>query len=402
MPTTRSATNLSTLNSALAASANGDTITLAAGVYGNFSSNRVFTSKVTIKSTSPLTPAIFTDISLSNAKFFALEDLKIAAPYLAAANSGACPFTLSFCDDITISRCEIVGQNTAAGLGTGRGLLILGCNRITVEDCEVHRFLNGLVATVARGVTMQRNHIYDLGSDGIDFYQCIGGLWDGNFIHDFNAGGEDHSDAGQWATNLTELKTANLIIRNNIIDIGTGSYMQMLFSNNEARGAGGDDSFRYQGIVIENNYIAGYMYHGITVGDSGSVTIRNNTLVWKPWNASHPYNYAQAQIAPGQPGYADFGATSAFPIPKLTVVDANAPCIITGNRWYGAPFSSAPRMNLQASEASLVAAGWSISDNLIYKDNPGPTRPTFVTYFGGGAPALPTLADGATFRGTAP
>ena len=394
---TRFVTNLSTLTAAIAASVGGDIISMAGGNYGTLVSSKVFSSQVIVKSTSPVDPAIFTYIGLGSAVYWSIEDVKFSAPYYATPSSSSATCEIySNSANIAIRRCEFVGQNTAAGYGTGRAITILQANLITVEDCYIHRFLNGIVSSVATSLIFRRNEITDIGSDGIDMYTVTGALVDGNYIHDFRADYSSgaHCDAIQWATGFSGLTTTgNITITNNIVRIGNGSWIQNIFSNNEAYD--GTNYWRYQGMVIENNFIEGFMTWGIGLSYSGAATIRNNTLVWKYFSLSDPYNNQTSIDDPG-----NFGPTATFAIPKLFVVDANAPCVITNNDFYGAPFSSANRLILQASEASLISAGWTISGNDLFKDNVGPTPPPFVTNFGGAVAPMVTFGpDAVVARG---
>jgi hypothetical protein len=110
-----------------------------------------------------------------------------------------------------------------------------------------------------------------------------GVLIEGNHIHDFKklADSGDHMDMIQFWTKEGEPSSQNVIIRDNFLDAGTGSPTHSIFMRNGVvdTGQGGEEYF-YRNIVIEDNFIYNAHLHGITVGETDGLVIRNNTLMY--------------------------------------------------------------------------------------------------------------------------
>jgi parallel beta-helix repeat protein len=104
----------------------------------------------------------------------------------------------------------------------------------------------------------------------------------GNYIHDFkrSPASKDHSDMIQFWTKNTDNASRDVVIRDNLLSSGTGLYTQSIFMRNDQvdRGLAGAEMF-YRNITIENNTIINAHLHGITVGETDGLVIRNNTVV---------------------------------------------------------------------------------------------------------------------------
>ena len=84
----------------------------------------------------------------------------------------------------------------------------------------------------------------------------------------------------QFWTASTSRASENVVIRGNILDSAEGSSTQSIFMRNELieRGQAGDE-MRYTNFLIEDNLIRNAHIHGIRIGESDGLTIRNNTLL---------------------------------------------------------------------------------------------------------------------------
>jgi len=82
-----------------------------------------------------------------------------------------------------------------------------------------------------------------------------------------------------WTLGSTRPST-DVVIRNNVLDIGAGDWTQSLFMRNEEvdQGRAGREMF-YRNITIEENIIINGHLHGITVGETDGLAIRNNTVL---------------------------------------------------------------------------------------------------------------------------
>ena len=126
------------------------------------------------------------------------------------------------------------------------------------------------------------NDVHSIRSDGFNFIEVNDVLIKGNYIHDFDANlaSGDHADMIQFWTSGTDTPSTNIVIRGNVLDSGAGDWTQSIFMRNEVvdLGQAGKAMF-YRNILIEDNLIYNGHAHGITVGETDGLTIRNNTVL---------------------------------------------------------------------------------------------------------------------------
>ena len=92
---TISVTNTSELNTAMAQANAGDTILLASGNYGAFSSGNDYASAVTIKSANAGSPATFSSVSLNGATGITFDTINFDYKFKAGDPLHVSPFTVS-------------------------------------------------------------------------------------------------------------------------------------------------------------------------------------------------------------------------------------------------------------------------------------------------------------------
>ena len=208
---------------------------------------------------------------------------------------------------------------------------------------------------------MTGNDVHDVRSDGFDFANVDNVLIEQNYLHDFvqAPGSGDHADMIQFWTSGTTSPSTNIVIRGNFLDSGTGLPTQSIFMRNEMvdTGAAGDAMF-YQNILIEDNVIHNAHVHGITVGETHGLTIRNNTILHN----------------------ADSGNTGLVDVPTINVAAASTEVTVTNN--------ILPRL------PSIPSAGALVTNNLIvqsdFPDGANYVGDLFVDALAG---ANATLAD---------
>ena len=327
MTITLSVSSMAGLYSALAQAKGGETIKLAAGEYGKLaltdaSGFRVaFPANVTITSADPMNPARFTGMELKNASNITLDGVvfdytaKPGDPLYTAA------FKVSGGDDVTIRNCTFDGDVARGlsaednGYGTGIGLTIQDTRNVTVEGNEISGFYRGLTVFDTTGATVRGNDVHDIRSDGMNFAQVHDVTIEGNYIHDFRTAeaSGDHPDMIQFWTASTTEPSTDIVIRGNVLDVGTGTWTQSIFMGNElaSRGEAGTEMY-YRNVTIEDNVIVNGQAHGITVGEADGVIIRHNSVLHSD-------------------GRDVDGADSAVEIPRINVAPASTNVVITGN-----------------------------------------------------------------------
>ncbi|MEQ8901172.1 MAG: right-handed parallel beta-helix repeat-containing protein [Roseovarius sp.] len=300
-----SVSNSEDLMSALASATGGDTIELAGGDYGKLNLNHktsfdfTYDSPVTIVSADADNPAAVASMNIIGASNITFDNIHFDYQYQEGDPLWAKPFLISESNNITIRNSVFDGDvasgtgTSADGYGTGFGLGVRASSDVTIDNTEFKSWWKGMSLGLSENLTITNNDIHDIRSDGVNFAQNKSVLFEGNHIHDFRVNREsgDHADMIQvMAGGNVETITAGLTIRGNILDIGDGDVTQMIFIGNNKYGWTKDDAWLFQDITVEDNLIHGSHQHGIAVGQTDGVIIRNNTLL----DAEHP----DARFAP--------------------------------------------------------------------------------------------------------
>lgn len=331
---------------ALSKATGGDVIQLNGGDYGKLNlSNVSFASNVTITSSSTSNPAVFSGVDLRQVKGITFDgvifDYK-SAPGTVTYNR---PFSISDSENVTIKNSTFDGDVATGvskeddGSATGIGLSIIGSAGIIVENNAIFNFLRGIVTSESDNIEISGNNLHSLRSDGMDFAAVTNVTIEGNWIHDFRiaTGSGDHPDMIQFWTSGTDTPSTDIIIRGNRLDIGEGGYTQSIFIRNEMvdTGAAGPEMF-YRNILIEDNVITNAHVHGITVGETVGLTIRNNTVLHNDGDAVD-------------------GPDSGVEIPAINVAATSSGVIITDNL-------------VAAISGWSGQSGWTVSGNVLVQD----------------------------------
>jgi len=282
------------LYEALAKAQGGDDIRLASGDYGDLVLNSrsgfsvTFDAEVTITSLDVNNPASFSGMRLDDVSNLTFDNVVFDYTFDSSDYLWSKPFEIKDSDSITISNSLFEGD-VASGLGTvddgygyAMGLSVTGANNLVLDGNEFTTWHRGLVVRDSTDVSITDNDVHSIRSDGMDFVDIQGITIEGNYIHDFKTSPDssDHADMIQFWTTGTDTPSTDIVISNNILDIGDGDWTQSIFMRNGVvdTGQAGEEMF-YQNILIEQNTILNGHTHGITVGETDGLTIRNNTVL---------------------------------------------------------------------------------------------------------------------------
>lgn len=280
------------LSDALSQAGPGDVILLAPGDHGALKLSGVFGSTgkpVTLRSADPAHPARFSWMALNGAEHLAIEDVIFDYRFKAGDDPHKLrPFTVQKSKDIGFRRVLFDGDRAsgtggaADGYGAAFGLGLRWTRDIVIENATFRTFHRGLVTSQSQGITLRDSDFYGMRSDGADFAEVQDLLIEGNHFHDFEHAPDsgDHPDMIQFWTASTASPSTGITIRDNILNAGMGYWTQSLFMRNELvdRKKAGREMF-YRDIEITGNVIINTHLHGITVGETDGLTIRNNTLI---------------------------------------------------------------------------------------------------------------------------
>ncbi len=269
------------LMAALDAAKGGETLVLAAGDYGALRLSSKFPGEVTIRSLDPDAPASFSQLRLDGVENLAFEHVIFdytAQPqpsdwYRAneVRNSHHIAFRHSTFDGGIMQGTGGAGD----GYGTGHGLQVTGSSNIAVEGNTFYNWRKGAIFQRTDQIDFSGNEMYHLREDALNFIQVNDVLIEGNHLHTMQNFGAGHADFIQFWTLNTTAPSTNITISKNILDSGAGSTVQSIFMTVSQS----EEEMWYRDILIEENVIHNAHTHGITVGASLGLVVRNNTLL---------------------------------------------------------------------------------------------------------------------------
>ena len=289
--------NTTELYSALRACKGGETILLEGGQYGELGLNPYmkpattidFPSTVTIASADPANPAVFSKADVRDASNIAFEGITFDYTFKPGDPQNLTPFAFSGCDGLTIRDCTFDGDVASGvsassdGYATAVGLFVRGCTDTVVEGNEAFGFWKGMNFYDNADTTVRDNDLHSMRMDGMVFTAMDGVLIEDNYVHDFRGSptAGDHCDMIQFYTTGTTEPSKDVVIRDNVLDIGQGTFTQSIFMRNEVVDSGRASfaDMAYRNVTIENNTIINAHQWGISVGEAVGLSIHKNTVV---------------------------------------------------------------------------------------------------------------------------
>lgn len=281
----------SALEAALEQAEPGTVIELTEGSYGPLTIKGIEAredARIIVRSAPDTGPVNFSRLELVDSSFVSLNGLVFDYDFAAGDNPKLRPFEVINSRGVEISNNLFDGdsaQNVSEdsdGFGTAFGLSVRGSADTLVADNEIRTFYRGFLAAQSGGLIVRGNEIHDIRMDGMNFAQVQAVVIEDNFIHSFNRSlnSADHADMIQFWTNGTDVPSSDIVIRNNVLNSGSGGFSQSIFMRNDLvdRGLAGQEMF-YRDITIENNVVINAHLNGITVGETDGLTIRNNTVL---------------------------------------------------------------------------------------------------------------------------
>ena len=348
-------TTTAELRETLATANSGDILVLAPGTYGapdlKTAANReAGGDPIIIRSQDPANPAVLTGMKVKGAVGLVMEGLVFDYTFAPGDNGPDkkginWPFQVLGSTDIIIRNSLFDGDLATegapydVGFPTATGLVVRGTRGLTLEGNVFTLWGRAMAIDSSARVEILRNDIHSIRMDGMNLAAINGILIEGNHIHDFKRSldSKDHADMLQFWTAGTKSPSKGITIRGNLFDSGTGYYTQSIFMRNELvdQKKAGKEMF-YSDVLIEQNVIINAHLHGITLGESIGLTIRNNTLIHNR-TSDGPDNNPKLWI------------------PRINVSGASEQVTITGN----------------ISDQTFTPRGradWVVQDNLAVQD----------------------------------
>lgn len=296
------------LRGALRQAQPGTVIVLAPGTYGEVTLNEISgldDAPLTIRSADPEAPAVLSRLTIRDSSHIVVEDLVLDYRYAPGDRQSVTTANIAQSSDITLRRLRLDGDvahgtgTVDDGFGFGLGMMVRNSSGVTIEGCRFAGFFRGLALNTGANHVVRNSEFTALRKDGINIQQVEGLLITNNYFHDFAAqlAARDHRDMIQvWTTNSTA-PTRDLTIRNNIFNSGSGAWTQTIFMRNDQvdKGLAGHEMF-YRNVLIEENVILNSHIHGIVLGASDGLVIRNNTLVQNHNSVPPPHHPPRIRV----------------------------------------------------------------------------------------------------------
>ena len=345
------------LSDALSKATGGETILLNSGNYGKLSLTTqtkfdyTYASEVTIRSADANRPAVFTGLDVRKAENITFENLTFDYTWSKGQRVTTAPFGVQDSHNITIRGSTFDGDTAkggdAAGIGYAAGRAFSGFRNTDFDfiDNTVHTFWKGVLIAESDNVRVTGNEFYALRSDGLNVGVPKGILIEDNYFHNFELAPSsgDHSDFIQFSTTNATRPGTDITIRGNLFDVGDGGAgTHTIFIRNDQvdTGLAGSEMF-FRNVLIEQNTIYNDHLHGITVGETAGLVIRNNTVL-----------HADGGLA---------GGTGQIEVPRITVASGSTNVTIVDN------IVGNIGGGLQGYET--LPGGWTVSNNLLVQDD---------------------------------
>lgn len=254
------------LETLLGCDLDGATIALKPGNYGRVDLGTV--KGLTLVSEDPAKPASFESINIDGGNRVSLSQLRFGGSIEGVA------WRVQVIDSsaIDLSELDITGRPNPASTVPG-GVYVHRSNHVSLKRLKVGLVSNGLRIFETHQAVVADNIIYDFGSDGMQISDASGSVISGNFITRAHPEPGDHPDGIQMYTVGKQTAASDIVIKDNLIERGTGDLLQGIFVTDET------DKNPFANLEIANNIVLGSMYHGITVAGATSGAVRGNVVI---------------------------------------------------------------------------------------------------------------------------
>ena len=188
-----------------------------------------------------------------------------------AKSPGHTLFNITRSKRLVFQNLNIHGSLDGNPKNDGAAFSITRSSEITIRGNEFQQLKRAVIANNTDRLTIERNDIHDMQTDGMIFAEMTNLRIVGNFIGQFSPVTGDHPDGIQVLTRGTTVPTRGVYIADNLIYRGDGAGMQGIFFGNE-------DDVPFEDIEITRNLLIGTGYRGISVGGGRNITITDNEL----------------------------------------------------------------------------------------------------------------------------
>jgi Ca2+-binding RTX toxin-like protein len=264
------------LTNALAQAHGGDTISLAAGDYGEVSIDNVnFSQMVTITSASG-SQAVFDGLAVTGSSGLAFNHLTFST--VGTVNAGpdayANPFSFANSQKININSVTVTGDPSLLPANQPNGLLIRYSSNIHVVGSKFQYVHVGLGEFFNNNIVVSHNIFHHIGNDGIDNAgSSYVEISDNTFRRFEHGDSTQHPDAIQFWTTGTTASATNIDVSNNLINLNKGTLAQGVFITDDV------GTLPYQNVTVTNNMIIGALGNGIALNHINNGVVTGNDVL---------------------------------------------------------------------------------------------------------------------------
>ena len=280
------------LSQALDAAKGGDIIELTGEEpYSLLVKGHTYVPAITLTSKSREHPVSLTEVGIFQTTGVNIDHIKIN-PSLKPNPNQPRTIQITQSHNIVFSNCIATGsavgylsEANAAASTAENFAMIRWSSHIEFSKNKITNFMQGLAFLESTDIKIEENDVAFLQGDSIR----MGGVQrvdiSDNSFHDFFGADTsiNHEDMIQiWSTNA-ELVSSDITISHNRFLSGNGPSTQSIFVRNEqADGKVAAPDRFYSNITVVDNLIHNGHSHGITIGETNGVIIKNNTLLPNP------------------------------------------------------------------------------------------------------------------------
>ena len=152
-------------------------------------------------------------------------------------------------------------------------MVLKNSSYVTVSNSHFHELSDAINPVGNQAVTFTGNTFDLLHDDGIAGGDNTQITISNNLFTSFDHTGSVHPDAIQFWTAGTTKSSSDIVIKDNVIDRGSGVAVQGIFLNDEV------GTLPFKNVSITNNVVIGEMYNGIAILHATNATLSGNTVI---------------------------------------------------------------------------------------------------------------------------
>jgi hypothetical protein len=231
------------------------------------------TGTVTIKPLDMEQGATFTQLRIVRSGNLSLEGFTLANPVDPDAPRPSA-MQINKSSDISLSGFKVHGSLNGNAHDDASGINIIESQRVMVLDSSFQQLRAAITAGRSSDVVVAGNTITEV-REGVNMSQVSGGLFERNYLSDFQPAAGDHPDFFQVHAAGTATGSQNLVFRDNVMIERSGFAIGGIFIRSE----NAEHGVRHSNIVVENNFYEGTYRNAIAVSNVDGVRIKGNTVL---------------------------------------------------------------------------------------------------------------------------